>query len=223
MNNPFRHRFQDDRSHPRRDWDDDRYQARDTRFDEGRSWRDDNRSDRQSDYEPRYGEGRYEQGEQGYRAQGGDISPGQGRWAGQFGGGRRWEADYSHARGYGRNYGRAERGYQAEHDYGRYPQHAYAPGSQIWDAPSARDDYYGAQGWNTPGDFEPDYLHWRQEQMRSFDRDYHDWRNERRQKFSTDFHSWRQSRPQEAHHESANPIVGDVADGGDGRKGRDKL
>ena len=59
--------------------------------------------------------------------------------------------------------------------------------------------------------------------MRSFDRDYHDWRNERRQKFSTDFHSWRQSRPQQAHHESANPIVGDVADGGDGRKGRDKL
>jgi hypothetical protein len=62
-------------------------------------------------------------------------------------------------------------------------------------------------------DFEPDYLHWRQQQLSAFDKDYSDWRNERREKFSSDFDSWRQNRPRT---QAANPIVGDVTDGGTG-------
>ena len=58
-------------------------------------------------------------------------------------------------------------------------------------------------------DFEPDYLHWRQQQLSAFDKDYSDWRNERRHKFSSDFDTWRRNR-------ADNPIVGDVADGGVG-------
>ena len=41
------------------------------------------------------------------------------------------------------------------------------------------------------------------------DDDYRDWRAEKRQKFSSDFDSWRTNR-------AANPIVGDVSDGGTG-------
>lgn len=212
MNNPFRHRYHDDRSTPRRDWDDDRERARDMRFDEGRSWRED------TDYGPGYGQSetyasRMDQPEWGrsehdYRQpRHDDWRGGRGRWAGERGGHGQARADYGTAPS------------QA------WPQHAYAPGSQIWDAPDQGDrDYYGARGWSgrQQHDLEPDYLHWRNEQLANFDRDYRAWRDERRQKFSLDFHSWRQNRPQ-THNEAANPIVGDITDGGDGRKGRDKI
>ena len=93
-----------------------------------------------------------------------------------------------------------------------YASHAYAPGSQIWEG-SGRG--MGGQS-HQHHDFEPDYLHWREQQLSAFDKDYSDWRNERRQKFSADFDTWRQNRPRV---QAENPIVGDVSDGGDGRGG----
>ena len=97
------------------------------------------------------------------------------------------------------------------------PGHGYAPGSQIWEG-SGRG--MGGQS-HQHHDFEPDYLHWREQQLSAFDKDYSDWRNERREKFSSDFDSWRQSRPRseasgEHHTPAENPIVGDVSDGGTG-------
>lgn len=76
---------------------------------------------------------------------------------------------------------------------------------------------------NRPGphDFDPDYLHWREQQISTLDKDYADWRTERRQKFSTDFDSWRQNRAGGPRIEAENPIVGNVADGGDGRGGEE--
>ncbi len=44
-------------------------------------------------------------------------------------------------------------------------------------------------------DHEPDYRHWRSDQMKKFDTDYSEWRNERRKKFSEDFDKWRAGRP----------------------------
>jgi hypothetical protein len=46
---------------------------------------------------------------------------------------------------------------------------------------------------STHGDFEPDYLHWRNTQMQNLDRDYLRWREERRSKFAKDFDEWRKS------------------------------
>ncbi|WP_255984854.1 hypothetical protein, partial [Klebsiella pneumoniae] len=63
-------------------------------------------------------------------------------------------------------------------------------------------------------DFEPDYLHWRDQQMAAYDRDYSQWRDEKRQKFSSDFEGWRSSRGPQV--QAENSVVGDVADGGDG-------
>ena len=111
----------------------------------------------------------------------------------------------------GQNYGAQTYGRQGYggHDYA---SHGYAPGSQIWEG-SGRG--MGGQS-HQHHDFEPDYLHWREQQLSAFDKDYSDWRNERRQKFSSDFDTWRQSRPRV---QAENPIVGDVSDGGDGRGG----
>lgn len=93
--------------------------------------------------------------------------------------------------------------------YGGQPEHGYAPGSQIW---QGSGQGMGGQS-HEHHDFEPDYLHWREQQLSAFDRDYADWRNERREKFSSDFDSWRKSRPRVR---AENPIVGDVTDGGTG-------
>ncbi len=100
---------------------------------------------------------------------------------------------------------------------GGHPAHGYAPGAQIWEGSGSG---MGGQT-HEHHDFEPDYLHWRQQQLSAFDDDYRSWRDERRQKFSSDFDSWRQSRPRseasgEHHTPAENPIVGDVTDGGTG-------
>ena len=103
--------------------------------------------------------------------------------------------DYGVSRAYGQGYDRPT--------YARsqgYETHGYAPGSQIWE---------GSDRASNRSEYEPDYLHWREQQMSKFDRDYDDWRSERRQKFSSDFDTWRTNR-------ADNPIVGDVADGGVG-------
>lgn len=110
--------------------------------------------------------------------------------------------------GYGQSYGGSQAG---------YPSHGYAPGAQIWEGSGSG---MGGQS-HEHHDFEPDYLHWRQQQLSAFDNDYKSWRDERRQKFSSDFSSWRQNRPRseasgEHHTPAENPIVGDVSDGGTG-------
>ncbi|MDE2486301.1 MAG: hypothetical protein KGO51_02795 [Alphaproteobacteria bacterium] len=43
-------------------------------------------------------------------------------------------------------------------------------------------------------EFDPDYLHWREEQMRSHDRDYHDWRRDQRQAYDDDYRRFRDER-----------------------------
>lgn len=128
----------------------------------------------------------------------GAFAQGPGAPAGEFG------RDYGVNRAYGQSQGRYGQGggYGQGQGHGGYPDHGYAPGGQIWEG----------QGGQTSGgrqDFEPDYLHWREQQMSKFDRDYDEWRSERRQKFSSDFDTWRSSRAE-------NPVVGDVSDGGVG-------
>lgn len=92
-----------------------------------------------------------------------------------------------------------------------YPDNGYAPGAQIWKGSDR--DFDSGRSTRSQHDFEPDYLHWRDQQLSGFDRDYSDWRSERREKFSADFDTWRSSRPRV---QAENPIVGDVSDGGTG-------
>lgn len=106
--------------------------------------------------------------------------------------------------------GRANRGYED------WATRSHAPGAQIWREPEPeRRESAGGRH-----DFEPDYLHWRDAQMRNLDRDYLAWREERRQKFSQDFDDWRSrrdtARAGDDSPETENPNVGDVADGGTG-------
>lgn len=165
---------------------------------------------------------------------------------GSMGGGHeRWsQGGYGQTRGYGQSpaysqggaYGGSSMGGESgmrtgfaggsqmqgrmDHRYGQqagYPSHGYAPGAQIWEGSGSG---MGGQT-HEHHDFEPDYLHWRQQQLSAFDNDYKSWRDERRQKFSSDFSTWRQNRPRseasgEHHTPAENPIVGDVSDGGVG-------
>ena len=117
------------------------------------------------------------------------------------------------------DYGPSSSGFapsRAGGQYGQDPSRGYAPGSQIWEG----------RGRSQDPEFEPDYLHWRESQMRNLDRDYQSWRDERRQKFSQDFDEWRNRRASQASAEPAtpadNPAVGDVSNGGTGRDDRKK-
>ena len=185
---------------------------------------------------PQYGQGygsqAYGQGQstmnQGSMAYGGGMGAqsfdqrGYGQSGGQSGGyGSQMTRGYAEPGYGGQNYGGQSYGGQSYGGQSGMSQgsasHGYAPGSQIWEG-SGRG--MGGQT-HEHHDFEPDYLHWRQQQLSAFDRDYSDWRNERREKFSSDFASWRQNRPRseasgEHHTPAENPIVGDVSDGGVG-------
>lgn len=234
MQNPFSSRRDDDF---RREDDRPGRRGREQRHDEARSWTGgaDERwdswrqQDRQEDSPPAYRTHRddwrsdYRAGEGGGYgrrdwASGRDSDTAWGYYDAQRSDSPRYGEDYRHGERsrYGRSghEGYRRDPYRNEGAYGRSstqdrPQHAYAPGSQIWD-----------QGGRRAGneDFEPDYLHWRDQQLSRFDQDYADWRNEKRQKFSSDFDSWRQTRPKKTEHHltGENPIVGDVADGGVG-------
>ena len=249
MQNPFRHQDQpgrrdDDERHPQGgDWRAER------RPDEYRSWGggDDGRTAEAFRHQgPEQGYGQHQQSRYGQGPStgwtGGYAGPGgYATGAQSYGGGPQYGQDFG-GQGYGpQNYGSYSRGQsgglsepygspmtrgyadpaRGGQPYGQgpmgqgYASHGYAPGSQIWEG-SGRG--MGGQT-HEHHEFEPDYLHWREQQMSAFDKDYSDWRNERRQKFSSDFDSWRQSRPRRgaSHHTPAeNPIVGDVSDGGTG-------
>lgn len=45
---------------------------------------------------------------------------------------------------------------------------------------------------------DPDYLRWREEQLRQLDADYRAWRQERYEKFAEDFAAWRSARAKQA-------------------------
>lgn len=138
-------------------------------------------------------------GPQGYGAAGSSYGQhGQGSHMGQGYGGQ----------AYGQG-GYAPQAGQGHGQSGPYAAHGYAPGAQIW---QGSGQGMGGQS-HEHHDFEPDYLHWREQQLSAFDKDYSDWRNERREKFSADFDSWRQTRSRA---QAENPIVGDVSDGGTG-------
>jgi hypothetical protein len=69
-------------------------------------------------------------------------------------------------------------------------------------------------------EFDPEYLQWREEQLRRFDEDYRNWRKERYRKFSEEFDAWRRSRhsPQEGSVSGA-PFIGSGHAGGAGESG----
>ena len=215
MQNPFRHRPQDDFG--RREYRDEAgWEARDRRYDEGRSWTEGDGGRTAEAYRAQ-GQGQYARDEREYGVSG-RQSWDQPRYGGPSGdwSGERARAGASYDQyGYGSQptFGGYDRSQEmrrdARSDYRagtrHDPAHGYAPGSQIWEG-SGRG--MGGQT-HEHHEFEPDYLHWRQQQLEAFDKDYTSWRDERRQKFSSDFDSWRQNR-------AANPIVGDVSDGGTG-------
>jgi len=43
-------------------------------------------------------------------------------------------------------------------------------------------------------EFDPDYLHWREEQMRGHDRDYHEWRKSQQESYDQDYRAFRDQR-----------------------------
>src|SRR4029079_10816506 len=51
---------------------------------------------------------------------------------------------------------------------------------------------FGQSGSQHDQDWDPDYRHWREQQVRKLDDDYRRWRSERAEKFGTDFQSWRE-------------------------------
>ena len=249
MQNPFRH--PDEPHRPERDRDERRWEARDRRPDEYRTWGggDGGRSAEAFRREEReYGrqpsgpagawtQDSYQQSQYAQREPGGWTGEG-GGYAGpgayatgaqSYGGGPQYGRDYGGSQfdqGYSSRGPSGGDGSRTSHGYGgptygsqgyRGPDHGgqgrtergYAPGAQIWEGSGPG---MGGQS-HQHHDFEPDYLHWREQQLSAFDKDYSDWRSERREKFSSDFDSWRQSRPRI---QAENPIVGDVSDGGTG-------
>lgn len=109
----------------------------------------------------------------------------------------------------GRAQGMQSGGWSQGGDYGRSER------GQAWGGPSQESRQQGSHH-----DFEPDYLHWREQQMAKCDRDYAEWRNEKRQKFSSDFEGWRNSRGPGL--QAENSVVGDVTDGGGGSQAHAK-
>ncbi|MFC7378396.1 hypothetical protein [Brevundimonas sp. GCM10030266] len=236
--NPNRHRPQNDfgRQDDARDWE-----SRDRRYDEGRSWSegdggrtaeawrgqgqyDRSQYDRGQYARDPYGRsdqdyGRHDRDHRPYRAASQTYGYDQGRSPGGHYG--RDSHDYGASRDRASDY-RGETFSRSDYDrpdhgrphYGRsaYPDHGYAPGAQIWEGsgPGLHGERHADRSKH---DFEPDYLHWREQQVSNFDRDYSDWRNERREKFSADFDNWRSSRPKI---QADNPIVGDISEGGTG-------
>ncbi|GAA0869121.1 hypothetical protein GCM10009116_09570 [Brevundimonas basaltis] len=226
MQNPFRHH---DDHRPERDRDEHRWEARDRRPDEYRTWgggdggraaeafrREEQAYGRQpSGPAGAWTQDSYQQDRYGQPTSGG--------WTGQrpdyagpdYGRGPQYGRDYNRGGSADQDYGARNQGGPSYggrnygHGHGSSSRHGYAPGAQIWEGSGPG---MGGQS-HEHHDFEPDYLHWREQQLSAFDKDYADWRNERREKFSSDFDSWRKNRPRV---QAENPIVGDVSDGGTG-------
>ncbi|WP_028996707.1 hypothetical protein [Azohydromonas australica] len=73
-------------------------------------------------------------------------------------------------------------------DAGRYQGGDFGGGFQSWGhVPEAPQGHRSAEA-REDVDFDPDYLQWREEQLRQLDEDYRAWR---RHKFAEDFKQWR--------------------------------
>lgn len=93
--------------------------------------------------------------------------------------------------GYGQSFGSTGRdmGGGSEPAYGQHEHGGH-------DREGRSQPQAGGHGMSVPsshGDFEPDYLHWRNTQMQTLDQDYLRWREERRSRFAKDFDDWRRS------------------------------
>lgn len=137
-----------------------------------------------------YGQGQYGQaGQQSYGAGGYGTTYGQGGGMPQQVGHRSLPAQPHYGQSQGQGAPHQLGGGRGALPFGE--DSSYAPGSQIW---AGGRTGRGVEFHSQHGEFEPDYLHWRDEQIQNLDRDYHGWREERRAKFSRDFDSWRKER-----------------------------
>ena len=235
---------------------DDRMQTGSSRFEESRHWREDDRRNpydqaRNESYRgsaraewdrPQHARGGGYAGAQfgdwesstqggavgselygGYDRHGAGRNMSQSDYGGQSDYGYGGRTSQNYGGGYERNQGFERGGY---HGYGRQSDdqgEGYAPGSQIW---NERERGYAGSQTRRSHDHDPDYTHWREQQMRGFDDDYAAWRDERRQKFSSDFDTWRQNRPRNhgkgPQIEAENPVVGSVTDGDTGDMSKKK-
>jgi hypothetical protein len=127
--------------------------------------------------EGRYG-ARYDQDRTGYG----------GQEYGMEGGRQRRDEDRGRGRGHQRETWRPDRG----EPYGDLEFNARGRGGQEFGPPA--DYAYHPQAGH---EFDPDYLHWREEQMRSHDRDYHEWRSAQRDSYDNDYRRFRHERRQE--------------------------
>jgi hypothetical protein len=73
--------------------------------------------------------------------------------------------------------------------YGDLELNANASGVRDFGAP--HDYAYHPQAGH---ELDPDYLHWREEQMRAHDRDYHEWRKAQRERYDEDYRRFRAER-----------------------------
>ena len=89
-----------------------------------------------------------------------------------------------------------------------------------WDDPGVGQSQagYGAEARSHPdAGFDPDYLHWREEQLRAHDRDYDEWRREQHRQYDDEYRQFRQERQRsfgQAFHQwrSQRSAVGGVPD-----------
>ncbi len=117
-------------------------------------------------------------------------------WERQNEGGYAYDYDYGGRGGGAGGPRRSNYGYGSDEfadDYGH---------RQFGDGSATAGSFYGNRdrfpGGRAPqrsqAHHDPDYLQWRNEQLRSLDSDYESWRRERYQKFSEDFNTWRSQR-----------------------------
>jgi hypothetical protein len=143
---------------------------------EGEPWR-------RERYGSRYDQDRTGYGS-GYDRQRGDYGRGQTGYGGQEYGMESPRRETGRERGFGG--GRERWRAQGSAPYGDLEFNARASGVEEFGAPHDYA-YHPPQGH----EFDPDYLHWRDEQLRAHDRDYQDWRRHQQNQYDEDYRSYR--------------------------------
>lgn len=190
-----------DRDH---EWGYGGYRGRDARRREGPRWAGGER--RSFDERGRFNsdQDRYGPGTRGHGYEGGEP------WRGEARYGARYDQDRAGYGGqeYGPEGGRAHRPERDDREHARHGDDE----RETW-RPSSRDMYgdlelnprnRGVEEFGPPSDyayhppagheFDPEYLQWRDEQLRSHDRDYHDWRRNQQQQYDEDYRRFRTER-----------------------------
>lgn len=83
--------------------------------------------------------------------------------------------------------------------YGAPPDEDWGYGGQEY---GVEAPHYSAAFPNQPrpdGRFEPEYLSWRDAQLRAHDRDYEAWRADRQRRYDDDYRAWRSQRREQFH------------------------